>query len=173
MSIQFPLPPNSRFLPADVIQSYVFSPSSGHYVLKDNDKLKKVFEIQKNCMYLIERVSFCTTIPEDNFLRLLIYDSTVTPPKNNLPRMDLFKDKNKYSVWNNKMSLTNYRRDTDISTFIYGDDSDDFLMAKFFGELRSSSDTVGYDRIDLILSFSVFCLDQNTIVDSMRRNGKL
>jgi len=164
MSISFPIPPNTRHLPAGCIQKYIYNPARGEYELNPNDRVQKVFEIQKNCLYLIERVSFCSTLPEDHFLRLL--------DNNNLPRIDLFKEKNSFRIFNDKMLLTNYRRESDISSFCNGDDDDDFLMAKFYGKLRSSADTVGYDRIDLILSFTVFCLDQNTIVDSVRGKGK-
>lgn len=164
MSITYKIPHKTRFLPAQCVQEMKFDVVSNTYEITES--IKSLFSIQKNTVYLIERVSFSATVPEDNYLRLLDYDSATG--RSLLPMIDLVKKKNGTSIFNDKLALCNFKKESDISSWVFGDDGDDELLVKFSGHLLSSSDTVGYMVIDLFLNFNIFCIDQNSYNENFR-----
>ena len=140
------------------------NPTPGEYdfgTLKQN--IQDVITLEYNTVYVIDRLSFSSTINENDFL-----DSLQTVPL----RFRLFRAIDTEFVYQAPYPLVNYVDNSFFQTFLHSDKYEDKLQLSVYGSLDQIANTVGIAQITLQISFSIYQYDSNDFNELYRSSTK-
>jgi hypothetical protein len=162
MSIVYPIPHTARFIQTENIFSANFNvPTLNKYDFGIAGNLNQnCFEYQKNTVFLIERISIGGNVSEEIF-----NDSIHVTP------LLTFKNRQSgYVIYQLPFKISSFYRSVDISTFTSSDISNDFVTLTMTGLLNQVPATIGKATIKLVVSLSIFAIDNN-VYNQMIRSG--
>lgn len=149
-----PIPHTSRFFQSENVFEATFNvPTVGKYdfgVAANTNQF--CFRLQKNAVYLIERISVGGNISEESF-----NDSI-----NVTPKLIFKKERQNSVIYQEPFKISNYFKNTDVSTYVWSDIQDDSITLSLEGLLDQTPVLIGVGSIKLTISLSLFVIDNNS-----------
>lgn len=165
MGVNYQIPHTSHYFTKTQIFSATFNnPTIGVYdfgsvaVPVAGNINQVVTELQKNKIYLIDRISIGGNIAENDYL-----DSILTLPEFRL----------KYRISNENVyflpySVVNYIDDSQITSWVYSEKGGEELLVNFYGVLDQIPATIGKLEIKIHLTFSIFIVSSTVFYGKFR-----
>lgn len=150
MGITYQIPHTSHYFTKTNIFSADFNnPAVGQYSFNVPANVGvEIAELQKNKVYLIDRVSIGGNISESNYL-----DAIST-----LPEFRLKYKLKKENVYFLPYSVVNYLDDSNITSWVVSEKGGDSLQINVTGILDQTADLIGVSTIKLHITFSIFII---------------
>lgn len=160
MSISYQIPHTSHYFTKTNIFTATFNiPTVGKYDfgIAGNAGIN-ITELQKNKVYLIDRVSIGGNISEANYL-----DAIDVLPEFRLKK--LIKNENVYFL---PYSIVNYLDDSNITAWVLSEKGGDILRIDLTGLLNQTADLIGVTTIKLHVTFSIFIISSTVFYAKFR-----
>ncbi len=160
MGLSYQIPHTSHYLTKTNLFVATFNnPTAGQYdfgIASNTGQL--ISNLQKNKVYLIERVSIGGTVSESDYL-----DSIST-----LPQFRLKRRLNNENVYFQPYSVVNYIDDSEITAWILSEKGGDDLIIDFSGILNQIPSFIGRVTITIHITFSIFIVSSTIFYGKFR-----
>lgn len=159
--INFPVPHTARYLNSgNVFEGEFNVPTVGVYDFNVSANVnQKIIDLQKNSVYLLERITVGGNISEEIFLNSII----------GIPTIELKTLKTRQTKYEKPISILGFYKNQDVSTFIHTDIANDELVMSLNCSLNQVVETIGIAKIKIMISFSFFVIDNNEYNTVIRR----
>jgi hypothetical protein len=149
--ISYKIPHKARFYPLSFQVTFNLNNPITDGTFQGNER-KEILKLQKNSVYLFERLSLSCNIPEEIFQQSL---------QNNAPILNFYKNDNE-PLWSNPFQVINYQHERDVSTFIHTIKDVEKLYVQLGGVLNQVPDTIGINQINFNVQVNFFIMDMNS-----------
>lgn len=147
MSLMYPLPQKFKFNSTTTIFSAAFGvPTPGFYDFNVAANVINLFEMQRNVVYYLERMSLGGNISEENYLNSIAV----------LPQLSFESSLTGEKLFMQSLPVVKFYDDRQATSFIYSDKQNDFLVLRFTGVLKQIPATIGLASIDINLTLSIY-----------------
>jgi len=158
--INFPIPHTARFISTGNIFAAQFNnPTVGEYDfnIPVNTNVK-ILDLQKNSVYLLERITIGGNVSEAIFNNSIIGIPSLT-----------FKTKSTgMIIYEQPLKILGYYQNQDISTFIRSEMSNDEILCTISGRFIQTADTIGLIEMRIGMALSFFAIDNNDYNKAIR-----
>jgi hypothetical protein len=156
VSVQWKIPHQARFVStANIFTATFNNPVVGAYDYGVAGNVNQVIlRLQRNTVYLIERISVSGDISEENYTDAL--DLSVAA---RLPRLTLRKSQDLMSVYESAIPLPGYVAQQEAAVFVRTQRDQDDLTATVTGRLNQTAALVGRADVRLTVSFAIYAME--------------
>ena len=151
MSIIYKIPQQSRFISTSTVFVSTFNvPTPGRYDFNvAANQNVNVIELQKNVVYLIERLSFGGNISEIEFLSSIV----------DFPLLSIKRSVSSEIVYQRPLPIVNYADGIETAAWIHSDKQNDFLTFSLSGLLLQTPAMVGLVNVKIQVTASIYAID--------------
>ena len=151
MSLLFNIPHKNKFnTPTAVFRGIINNPTVGVYDFNVVTNNITMFKLERNSVYLVERISVGSNVSEE------IYLNSIESVSQNPPTLFFSSLLTGEVFFTQKLAVVGFYPDKQTTVFLSSDKGNDALQVKFSGVLDQIWDTVGKTEIDIILTMSVY-----------------
>lgn len=151
--ITYKIPHKARFFPVSFSAKFTLNSPIANGTYQGSTQ-QKILTIQKNSVYLLERMSLSANIPEDVFQQSLIITD--------YPVLFFMKKQESEPLYKYPFRIINYQHERDISTFLTTNRDNEDIICSISGILNQVPDTVGLFKIDINVQLNWFVMDMNS-----------
>ena len=157
MSIQYTIPKTSRFLQLNAAVTALFNvPTLGKYDF--NSQAATILPLERNSIYLLERINVGGTIPEEEYL---FAQST-------LPEAVFFLTTSNIVVYPKPLPVVNFIDNQEVNAFFWSDQNNVSLQVKLSGTLSQTPFLVGVASVKINIQCNVYEISDNDFVASFK-----
>ena len=144
MSLQFNIPHTAKFDSPSIV--FTAALNVGQYDFSGSANTFKLFPLERNSVYLIERMAIGGNISNE-----IYFNSILTTPL-----LTFTKSITQENVYKRSIPIVNYYPDRQATTFVHSDKAGDSLLVNLSGVLDQIAETVGKNSISIFLTLSVY-----------------
>lgn len=151
--ITYKIPHKARFFPVSFSATLTLNDPIANGTFQGNST-QKILDIQKNSVYLLERMSLSANISEEVFEQSLI---SLEPP------VLFFQKKTDLEpLYKFPFRIINYQNERDVSTWIFTNREKEEILCTIGGRLNQTPETIGLFKININVQLNFFVMDMNS-----------